>query len=252
MAVTRGHGNPDWTRDETVLALDLYFTCNGKMPSSADARVRELSRLLRSLPYHQGTRRNERFRNPDGVAFKLQNLHKVATGKGLGNVSKTDRSVWAELGLRRQEVASIADLIRRSLKVTDLENYSITDEEDFFEGRLLTTLHKTKERHRKIRGKLLASRRRRGALSCDMCQCKSISTKPAFEDASFEAHHTLPMSMAMERRTQLKDMALLCANCHRLLHRAIALSHRWLTIAEALKIVGLASSSVDALCARPR
>lgn len=240
MAVTRGHGNPDWTRDETILALDLYFTCNGKMPSSADARVRELSTLLRSLPYHQGTHRNERFRNPDGVAFKLQNLHKVATGKGLGNVSKTDRSVWAELGLRRQEVAKLADLIRRSLKVAELESYPIAEEdEEFFEGRLLTTFHKTKERHRKIRGKLLASRRRRGTLSCDMCQCKSSSTKPAFEDASFEAHHTLPMSMAMERKTQLKDMALLCANCHRLLHRAIAVNQRWLTIGQARNVVGL-------------
>jgi len=29
MAVTHGHGNPKWTRDETILALDLYFDCKG-------------------------------------------------------------------------------------------------------------------------------------------------------------------------------------------------------------------------------
>jgi 5-methylcytosine-specific restriction protein A len=238
MAVTQGHGNPDWTRDETLLTLDLYFRCNGKIPSGTDDRVCELSNLLRSLPYHPVTRRNERFRNPDGVAFKLQNLHQVATGKGLGNVSKTDRSVWAEFGSRPKEVAQIAALIKLSLTENKVDSYPVDDEDvEFFEGRLLTALHNKKERNRKIRGKLLASRRRRGALSCDMCQCKSISTKHAFEDASFEAHHTIPISMAIERKTQLKDMALLCANCHRLLHRAIALNHRWLTPAEAREIV---------------
>jgi 5-methylcytosine-specific restriction enzyme A len=240
MAVTQGHGNPDWTRDETILALDLYFTCEGKMPSSGDARVCELSKLLRSLPYHQTAHRNERFRNPAGVAFKLQNLHQVATGKGLGNVSKTDRMVWAELGSRRREVAQIAGLIRRSLSATIFGNHPIDDEEEeFFEGRLLTSLHKQKERHRNIRGKLLASRRKRGTLTCDMCCGQSISTDVKFEDATFEAHHKLPMSMATERKTKLKDMALLCANCHRLLHRAIVLNQRWLTIEEARRMVGL-------------
>lgn len=29
MARTQGHGNPNWTRDETILALDLYLELNG-------------------------------------------------------------------------------------------------------------------------------------------------------------------------------------------------------------------------------
>ena len=52
MAVTKGHGNPKWTRDETILALDLYFDSDGQIPSSNSAEVIELSNLLRSLPYH--------------------------------------------------------------------------------------------------------------------------------------------------------------------------------------------------------
>ena len=241
MAVTHGHGNPNWTRDETILALDLYFRCNGKIPSSADIRVRELSTLLRKLPYDGATHRNETFRNPDGVAFKLQNLHKVATGKGLGNVSKTDRIVWAELGMRRNEVAQLAELIRRSLDAGELRDDTgdSEEEEEFFEGRLLTTFHKKKERNRNIRRKLLTSRLKRGSLACDMCGHKPNSGNIKFEDAPFEAHHLLPMSMAMERKIQLKDMALLCANCHRLLHRAIVLNGRWLTIDEARRMVGL-------------
>lgn len=244
MARTQGHGNPDWTRDETILALDLYFTCEGKIPSSADNRVRELSSLLQSLPYYSTKQRNERFRNPDGVAFKLQNLHQVATGRGLGNVSNTDRMVWVELGDRPHEVNQLAELIRRSVSVgPDDAALDNDDEEEFFEGRLITRLHKTKERDRNIRRRLLALRRKSGSLVCDMCGYRANSDNDKFEDAAFEAHHLLPMSMALERKTQLKDMALLCANCHRLLHRAIALNKRWLTISEARKLILLTTAS---------
>ena len=98
MAVTQGHGNPKWTRDETILALDLYFAVQPRMPSGIDMDVKALSSLLRRLPYHEEAARKPSFRNPDGVAFKLQNIRQVATGKGLGNVSQMDRTIWSELG----------------------------------------------------------------------------------------------------------------------------------------------------------
>lgn len=34
MAVTKGHGNPNWNRDETILALEAYFALGGKNPSA--------------------------------------------------------------------------------------------------------------------------------------------------------------------------------------------------------------------------
>jgi 5-methylcytosine-specific restriction protein A len=170
MAKTQGHGNPDWTRDETILALDLYFKCNGKMPTGTDVRVRDLSRLLRSLPYHSKSDRKNTFRNPAGVAFKLKNLNNVATGKGLGNVSETDRRVWAELGTRRSEVEELAELIGKAFSLGEsLEQLADWDDkEEFFEGRLLTAMHKKRERHPHVRGKLLASRHKRGPLGCDV------------------------------------------------------------------------------------
>lgn len=81
MARTQGHGNPKWTRDETILALNLYFELGGRIPPGNDSRVQELSELLRRFPYHANASRRESFRNPDGVAFKLQNLRQVATGR---------------------------------------------------------------------------------------------------------------------------------------------------------------------------
>lgn len=70
MAVTSGQGNPKWTREETILALELYFETAPSVPGPKDPRVWGLSELLRSLPYHEGKSRNETFRNPDSAASR--------------------------------------------------------------------------------------------------------------------------------------------------------------------------------------
>ncbi|WP_405847976.1 HNH endonuclease [Streptomyces niveus] len=35
-----------------------------------------------------------------------------------------------------------------------------------------------------------------------------------------EVHHLLPLHVAGPRETRLEDLALLCANCHRMCHRS--------------------------------
>ncbi|SRR5258706_7234272 len=241
MARTHGHGNPNWTRDETILALALYCESDKTLPSRNDPRVRKLSELLRSLPYHVSASKKESFRNPDGVAFKLQNLHNVATGKGLRNVSAMDRQIWSEFGSRPDEIRSLADLIKAGVKLTGTipESDDDCEDDEFFEGRLLTEIHKSRERNPKLRRRLLAFRRKSGRLACDLCDGHSICEDLAFEDASFEAHHMMPISMTIERMTQLRDLSLLCASCHRLVHRAIASKKRWLTIDECRELLGL-------------
>ena len=246
MARTHGHGNPKWTRDETLLALDLYFQCGGIVPSGKDARVEKLSRFLRSLPYHGAALRKESFRNPDGVAFKLQNLRQVSTGKGLGNVSEMDRRIWSEFGSQPDKVKQVAGLIQAGIAVAQSleESFDGSDEEEFFEGRVVTELHKRRERDRKLRERLVSAKRSLGRLTCDMCRTQSPAVAPTLEDAIFEVHHLLPLSMAPERRTRLADLALLCANCHRLLHRAISIKKSWLQISECREVVGLSENKL--------
>ena len=239
MARTQGHGNPKWTRDETILAIDLYFECGGNVPSAKDSRVKRLSGLLQRLPYHESALRKGSFRNPDGVAFKLQNLRQVATGKGFGNVSGMDRTVWSEFGSTPDKVKEIASLIRAGVVFAESDRESLVDDdEEFFEGRVITQLHKRRERDHKLRERLLAARRRIGKLTCDMCQVQSKACDPILEDATFEVHHLMPIAMAMERMTRLVDLALLCANCHRLIHRAISVRKSWLGIKEGQGLVG--------------
>lgn len=238
MARTHGHGNPDWTRDETILALDLYFVSKGHVPSAHDPRIKELSGLLRSMPFHELASRKDSFRNPDGVAFKLQNLRQVATGKGLGNVSKMDRQVWAELGSTPEEVRRLSDVIRAGIKIAESTGRLDDDgEEEFLEGRVLTALHKKRERNPKVRRMLLKARRKAGRPICEMCLSTCMSTDKRLEDAMFEAHHLIPISSAMTRKTSLQDLALLCANCHSILHRAISVERRWLGVSEGRKLL---------------
>lgn len=71
MAVTKGHGNPKWGKDETILALNLYFKFLDKPPSKSNEYVIALSNLLRSNPFHSREKGKNSFRNPDGIAFKV-------------------------------------------------------------------------------------------------------------------------------------------------------------------------------------
>lgn len=235
MAVTHGHGNPDWTRDETILALDLYLDCKGHIPSSSDDRVKALSELLRAFPFHSQAARKESFRNADGVAFKLQNLRQVATGKGLANVSTMDREIWKEFGGDPKRTKDLADLIRSGIALVDVTFEEPDAEEIFPEGRVVTEAHMKRERNPLLRRRLLKKHRQSDDLKCEICGC----IPPVWElgEAIFEAHHILPLSRATERNTRLRELALLCANCHRLIHRAIAREKRWLTIKEAKLII---------------
>jgi 5-methylcytosine-specific restriction protein A len=246
MARTHGHGNPTWTRDETILALDLYFESDKRLPSPTDHRVLKLSNLLRSLPHHESASKNDSFRNPDGVAFKLQNLHNVATGKGLSNVSEMDRQIWAEFRSRRADVRALAELILTGIQITAGLKKPVDpfDDEEFYEGRILSELHKRRERDPRIRKRLLDSRLARGRLTCDLCCRHSIVDNSVFEDAIFEAHHTVPLSMASVRVTRIADLSLLCANCHRLVHRAISTHKRWLSITECQQLLASSPSKL--------
>ncbi|MDI1288745.1 MAG: HNH endonuclease [bacterium] len=239
MAVTHGHGNPNWNRDETILALEAYFALAGKNPSAKDPQIIALSQTLRALPYHGEAARKPTFRNPDGAAFKVQNLRSRETGKGLGNVSRMDSEIWDELGANPAEVTRLATLIRAGIVANlDTAPQQVDEAEDveFYEGRLLTQSHIRRERSAGLRKALL--RKRQGAdLHCDVCGEAHAALPVELRSAAFEAHHIVPIATAGEGPTKLSDVALLCATCHRLLHRLIALKRDWVGLAEAKAVI---------------
>lgn len=233
MAVTKGHGNPDWTREEVILALNLFNELKGVIPSPNNEYVIALSDELRSLPYHQEASKVASFRNPVGVTFKLQNLRQVASGKGLAHTARADKEVWNDFGDDPAAVAEAAARIRSGLKIAQVSSQP-DDEFEFNEGRAVTEAHKRIERNKSIRKKLLKNRKEEEKLHCEICKCNGLNIDENLRESIFEAHHKKPIAQTGEIKTKLSDMALLCANCHRLVHRLISNKKQWISIDEAI------------------
>lgn len=235
MVATQGQGNPVWSTEEVILALDLYFSAGGALEAS-DPRVIKLSELLRSIPYHAKAAKKSSFRNADGVAFKLGNLHNLATGKGFPKVSKTDRKVWEDFGDDPGRVALVAEVIREGLPEVDAMSLDVDREEEFAEGRLITARHFQRERSPQLRHQLLELRKQVTSLRCELCECSAHPNLEEFSDAMFEAHHQIPLELGL-RKTKVADLALLCANCHRIVHRVMRTYRKWLTVEDVKHIL---------------
>jgi hypothetical protein len=94
--------NLDWTREEIILAMDLYVQAGGpdggKIPAHDSEDVGRLSALLNKLGAYPLEVRGERYRNPNGVYLKLMNLRAVETdgARGMPAYSQLDAAVWRD------------------------------------------------------------------------------------------------------------------------------------------------------------
>lgn len=163
------------------------------------------------------------------------NRGKSASGKGLGNVSNMDRQIRAEFGERPDEVRRIANAIKDGITVVGSDQLPDVEQE-LPEGRLLTAFHVRRERNPKVRKMLLDDRRLAG-FQCEVCDLTRPDLEMSLQEAMFEAHHLVPLADAGERKTKLVDLALLCACCHRLIHRAMVSKARWMGLDEARTLI---------------
>ena len=72
------HGaNPDWLRDELILALNVYLKHRSKLPAKDSEEILGLSRLLNRLGeklFSPELRADPTFRNPNGVVHETDEL----------------------------------------------------------------------------------------------------------------------------------------------------------------------------------
>ena len=224
---------PKWHRDEIILALDLYFTIDPKEMDNKNPKVIELSELLNKLPIHNNRTANQKFRNPNGVGLKLSNFKAIDPeyeGKGMSSYSKTDKEVFYEFKGKNEELKSIANQIKRTIsnqKVNQkLYQIQVEDDEEIHsvkEGKVIYKLHKQRERDNKINQKKKDLYfKKNGKLDCEVCGFDFYETYGELGKGFIEAHHRVPLSeIDGETTTKLKDLALVCPNCHKMLHKAI-------------------------------
>lgn len=60
---------------------------------------------------------------------------------------------------------------------------------------------------------------RHGRLTCEACGFDFAHTYGALGDGYIECHHLTPLSDSGNARAAIGDLALVCSNCHRMLHR---------------------------------
>jgi len=220
--------NPKWTRDELILALDLYFQCGRKQISYSDQRVIDLSRLLNNLPIHSPEIQNANFRNPQGVSMKLGNFLSVDpqyTGIGLIRGSKLDKEIWDEFSKDTYILSQIAEAIKNNISILHepLERYLYYNSNDeYFEGRLLTLIHKKRERNSKL--VLLKKQmilQKTGILECEACSFDFGDFYGDYGKGTIECHHIIPLcNLFFQKSTKVDELSILCSNCHRVIHRA--------------------------------
>lgn len=219
--------NPPWTRDELILALELYFRLSPLHISETHPEVVSLSKLLNQLAIHIDRPDPDRFRNPNGVYMKMCNFLRLDPsykGVGLDAGSKGDVVVWKEFSERKELLKEVCKAIREGVKShVQKEPLLSEDEEELSapEGRFLFRLHRDRERNQSISKKRKQEAiKKDGKLSCEVCEfCFSAHYGP-LGDGFIECHHTIPVhKLSPGERTKLSDLSLVCSNCHRMLHR---------------------------------
>lgn len=215
--------NPNWARDELILALDVYFRVDNI--ASDTPEIVELSELLRSLPIHSDEIRLGNFRNSSGVAMKLHNFKRLDPnypGAGLDAGAYMDEVVWSEFSKDKSYLQEVADAIRR--------NYSsLTYEEIFFdggwlvrdypEGYVLGAKHAFLDSDNKLRKLKYEQIGDLGITRCEVCGLDSRlygNPRPSF----FELHaNLLPRDIGL-RTPKVEDVSAVCPTCHKVLHIA--------------------------------
>lgn len=224
--------NPDWTRDEILLTLDLYLSNRSSPPGKTSKQVSDLSDLLRALHRATGGTPSETFRNAAGVYLKMMNLRAfdpeyTQQGKvGMTRSSKLDKAIWDEFSGDTAKVHSEAKLIREAIKLGNSEALRATREPgeiEAEEGGIVLKLHKRRERDRKLVKAKLEAAKSIGQVSCEVCGFDFHSTYGELGEGYIEVHHLNPVHLLKPgMKTRLDDLALLCANCHRMAHRKSA------------------------------
>lgn len=227
--------NPAWQRDELILALDVYFRESYNKLGPTHPAIKELSHLLNQLPIFSVELRNQTFRNPDGVYMKLGNFLAIDPDdprRGLPSYGKLDELVFREFYADRNQLYRVASAIRESVQNETIRNeiasIGDTDDEAYSakEGTVLLKWHKYRERNRKLVQKKKESvLKKEGYLSCEVCGFRYDVVYGVLGNGYIECHHVRPVhQMKPDERTTLNDLALVCANCHRMLHRDLTLS----------------------------
>lgn len=228
------HRAPAWTADEIIVAAGVLHRHGWTDLRESHHEVHELSRLLRALPENRALAdEDERFRSPGSVRRKLEDIR---TAHPAYEGSRTRGGEWTRrvaeaFATSPDDMVAIAATTRRLWEesVASGDSPSASDVDlpaEAHEGRVILTHHLRRERDPRLRArKIEAVLRSHGALTCEVCEFDFGATYGDVGDGYIEVHHVVPLHATGETVTRLTDLALMCSNCLRMIHRRMP----WLT-----------------------
>ena len=222
--------------------MDFYVRHAGQIPDKRSPEIQELSSLLNLLQTRLGEPVAEDFRNTNGVYMKLMNFSRCDPhypGVGLAHGNADEQVVWdlyankpAELAATAAHIASAVTSRTQTADLPPLEQ----EEEEAEEGQVLSRLHRYRERDRDlVKRKKQKFLEQNGRLFCEACGFDFLKVYGERGRDFIECHHTKSVSqLEVGEKTKLTDLALLCSNCHRMVHRR----KPWLQLPEILPNLG--------------
>jgi len=144
-------------------------------------------------------------------------------GVGLKGGGKLEEAVWNQFSVNRDKLETVAKAIVSNAPNVPRPTKIETEQEDeeFEEGLILTRLHKIRERSPSvIAKKKKAVLKQTGKLVCEVCGFDFFKKYGQIGKGFAECHHTKPVSkLKLGEKTKLRELSILCANCHRMIHR---------------------------------
>ena len=138
----------------------------------------------------------------------------------------------------------LLSLIRKSrVEVADEFVEYVAPNIEAEEGKELVRQHKIRERKPELaKEKKKQVSQNLGCLKCEVCAFDFAQTYGSWGKEFIECHHIVPISQLVKgQKTKLEDLALVCSNCHRMLHR----ERDVLSIPDLKRIIESALTSSD-------
>lgn len=208
--------------------------------------------------------------NTNVVKQKIRDLQQLGTSlggsyrklKGTGLVDAiTDEAQWLKWRVLPDNAIRTNQPIPIPKKVFDTRNYRIAkpteldqntfdslfllaqddtlddyaSESEFPEGKEFEIKHKTRERNQALIKKAKDSfKQKHGSIFCEVCNFAFNKKYGEVGNDFIEAHHTVPISqLSEETKSKVEDIALVCSNCHRMLHR----KRPWLEMKQLMQLI---------------
>lgn len=212
----RRHDWCDWRREELLLGLHWFW---GYRPEDGSTKLIQL--LERANAWLHGGLGSSR-RAHQSAEELLAHFSACKSGEAPADAKfEAARAVYEEFRESREDLESAAALLLEAIDSTEL----FPPQDDVAEvvareGYRKLRLHSRIERDpRIVREKKARTLRAYGKLECEGCGFDFSKKYGEHGEGFIECHHMQPLKDVKEgQETRLADLALVCSNCHRMIH----------------------------------